>query len=180
MSNNDEQVYVTTESQFVDKGNMVSEPSDLATRGTRLGAAALDLLILVLFFIPGVVLFFVMGDGFENADNLANADQTQLMIDIYLHSAVFLLAYIVINGVLLYKYGQTMAKRLLNIKIVRTNGDRIGFGRLLGLRIILIQVICQVPLIGFLFMIINVLFIFREDHRCIHDLITDTKVIDAY
>mgnify|MGYP000727867469 CR=1 FL=1 len=178
MSNNDEQVYAAPESELMDENTMQIDESDLATRGTRLGAAALDLLILILFFIPGVVLYFVMGDGFENAD-YANTNQMQLMIDIYLYSGVFLLAYVVINGILLYKHGQTMAKRLLKIKIVRTDGDRVGFARMLGLRIVLIQVLYQIPVLGFLFMIVNLLFIFREDHRCIHDLIADTKVIDT-
>jgi uncharacterized RDD family membrane protein YckC len=173
MSNNDEQVNIALQSEQHDEINMLSDSAELASRGTRLGAAFLDTFILVLFFIPGLVIFSLMGGDFSNPD------QAQLMKNIYTYCALFIIIYMVINGVLLYKYGQTIAKRLLNIKIVRTDGERIGFKRLLGLRIVLIQLLYQVPVVGFLFMIVNVLFIFREDQRCIHDLIANTKVVST-
>lgn len=173
MSNNDEHVYAAPEAELMDENSLHLDNTDLASRGNRLGAAVLDIFIMILFFIPGVILFAVM-DGDFNAD-----DSTQLMIDIYLYSGIFLIIYLIINGVLLYKYGQTIAKRLLNIKIVRTDSSRVGFGRMLGLRIVVIQLLYQIPVAGSLFALVNVLFIFREDQRCIHDLIADTKVINS-
>ncbi|MGK0370472.1 MAG: putative RDD family membrane protein YckC [Glaciecola sp.] len=173
MSNNDEQVYSAPESVLVDESNTLMGDDNLASRGSRLGATILDVFIMVLFFIPGIVIMALMGGNFSGDD------ATQMTMDIYLYSGVFLLAYFIINGVLLYKYGQTMAKRLLKIKIVRTDGTRTAFGRMLGLRIVLIQVLTQIPIIGALFALVNVLFIFREDQRCVHDLIADTKVINT-
>lgn len=174
MSNNDEQVYAAPKAELQDEHNMVLAPDiDLAARGTRLGAAILDFVIAILFFIPGVLLMYMMGGDFSGED------ETQMIVDIYMYSAVFLLIFFVINGVMLYKHGQTIAKRLLNIRIVRADGSRVGAGRMFGLRIVLIQLLYQVPLVGFVFMLVNILFIFREDQRCVHDLIADTKVIEA-
>jgi uncharacterized RDD family membrane protein YckC len=34
-----------------------------------------------------------------------------------------------------------------------------------------------VPLLGLIVAPVDVLFIFRNDHRCLHDLIADTKVV---
>lgn len=42
-----------------------------------------------------------------------------------------------------------------------------------------IQVLYQIPVAGSIFSLVDVLFIFREDHKCIHDLIADTIVIDV-
>jgi uncharacterized RDD family membrane protein YckC len=173
MSNNDEQVCTAAESVFGDENTMLLENSTLASRGIRLGAAVLDMFIMILFILPGIAIMVMMGGDFSGLDS------AQITTEIYLYSGVFLPAYFIVNGVLLYKYGQTMAKRLLKIKIVRNDGTRTSFGRMLGLRIVLIQVISQIPYIGILFALVNVLFIFREDQRCVHDLIADTKVIDA-
>jgi uncharacterized RDD family membrane protein YckC len=35
----------------------------------------------------------------------------------------------------------------------------------------------SIPLLGGLFSLVNVCFIFRDDRRCIHDLIADTIVV---
>ncbi|MBD3392455.1 MAG: hypothetical protein GF418_10265 [Chitinivibrionales bacterium] len=44
---------------------------------------------------------------------------------------------------------------------------------------ILVGALQGIPILGSLFALINVLFVFREDHRCIHDLIAGTKVVSA-
>ena len=52
-------------------------------------------------------------------------------------------------------------------------------GRLLGLRIILMWMLESIPFLGPLFSLVNVCFIFRDDRRCIHDLMADTVVVKA-
>lgn len=174
MSENQEQVYAAPESELQDETTTDGEYGNLAGRGTRLGAAILDTLIIVIFgVLPGVALMYMMGGDFTAADD------TGVTLNIYLYSAPFFLILMGVNLYLLYKYSQSIAKRLLKIKIVRSDGSRIKFGRLLGLRIILIQVLYQIPIIGSLFSLVDALFIFRQDHKCIHDLIADTIVIDV-
>ncbi len=85
-------------------------------------------------------------------------------------------AFIVINGKLLICNGQTIGKKALGIKIVDTNGNlpekqhlikRYGVYFLPG----------QIPVIGQIISLINVLFIFGPEKRCLHDLLGDTIVI---
>jgi uncharacterized RDD family membrane protein YckC len=35
----------------------------------------------------------------------------------------------------------------------------------------------QIPLVGLLFWLVDSCFIFREDQRCLHDLVAGTRVI---
>jgi len=52
-------------------------------------------------------------------------------------------------------------------------------GRLLALRTLPVWVAAQVPWVGGLLGIIDVLFIFGKDRCCIHDKIAGTKVINV-
>ena len=49
----------------------------------------------------------------------------------------------------------------------------------IGLREIVPAIIGAIPLIGFVFYIVDVCFIFRTDRRCVHDLMANTKVVIA-
>jgi uncharacterized RDD family membrane protein YckC len=81
--------------------------------------------------------------------------------------------------VLLYRSGQTIGKKIVGIRIVRTDGSRAGLLRILGLRYIVPGVISAIPLLGFFFALADALVIFGEQRRCIHDYIADTIVVDA-
>ena len=85
-----------------------------------------------------------------------------------------LLAYPIVQVVLLVEYGQTIGKRLGGIRIVMMSaGENGGFVPNVLLRAWLNFIIGIIPLYG----LVDVLFIFREDRRCIHDLIAGTRVI---
>jgi hypothetical protein len=58
-------------------------------------------------------------------------------------------------------------------------GRKPAFGRLIGLRIRDCWAIGLVPIIGPIYSIVDVLFIFRDDRRCIHDHIAGTRVVVA-
>ncbi|WP_395339467.1 RDD family protein [Ningiella sp. W23] len=148
----------------------------LADRLKRLGAVVLDtLIIIVLAGIGGLIMALYSG-LFSDSPNSADLSQSKVP---FMIAIVMSTIYFLINGQLLYRYGQTIGKRFLKIKIVRRDGSRASFRRLLSLRIVLIQLLYQVPLAGSVFSLVNALFIFREDRRCIHDMIADTIVIDA-
>ena len=89
----------------------------------------------------------------------------------------FLLGIIIYNLVLLDRAGQTIGKKALGIRIVRLNGDRVSLGRLLGYRWFLVMAISIVPVVGTIFSVVNALFIFGNEQRCIHDYLADTKVV---
>jgi len=137
----------------------------LAERGTRLGAAILDSLFFLLVMIP---IFFIIESNDDTAITIA--------VSITAIAAIVLIGF---NLKFLYENGQTIAKRILGIKIVRTDGERCGLARIIFLRNFVIGLLGNIPLIGPIVSIANPLFIFRGDRRCLHDLIADTKVIVA-
>ena len=49
---------------------------------------------------------------------------------------------------------------------------------MIGLRYLPTAVVTQIPLIGSILGITDILFIFGQERRCVHDLIAGTKVID--
>jgi uncharacterized RDD family membrane protein YckC len=71
--------------------------------------------------------------------------------------------------------GQSIAKKMLGIKVVRRDGARASLARLIWLRNVLNWFISIVPLYGLL----DSLFIFGEARQCLHDKIADTIVIKA-
>ncbi len=152
------------------------EDMELAGRGTRLGAVIIDSLIilvpLMLAFIPLMMAFGAAGTGAGGADALG----VGAIIAIAIGSIGFL-ALFVVNLVMLHRTGQTIGKRLLNVKIVRTDGSRAGLTRIFFLRMFVPGLIGGLPFIGYVFSIVDPLFIFQESRRCVHDLIADTIVV---
>lgn len=77
---------------------------------------------------------------------------------------------------LLTTLGQTIGKKAMNIKIVKTDTEENGgFVTNVLIRGILNGIIGFVPF----YALVDILFIFREDRRCIHDLIASTRVVEA-
>ena len=62
---------------------------------------------------------------------------------------------------------------MLDIKIVKLDGANGGFMTNVLMRDIVNGLICLIPLYG----LVDILFIFSEERRCIHDHIAGTKVI---
>ena len=75
--------------------------------------------------------------------------------------------------------GQTIAKKILGIKVVRTDGSAASIGRIFWLRNVVNSLLAAIPLIGFLYSIVEVLFIFGDSRQCLHDKLADTIVVKA-
>jgi uncharacterized RDD family membrane protein YckC len=84
-----------------------------------------------------------------------------------------------INGILAYRNGQSIAKKWLGIKDVRTDGSRVSFARIFWLRNVLNACFSLIPLVGGFYGLIDALFIFGSAKRCVHDYIADTIVVRA-
>ncbi|MDC0713561.1 RDD family protein [Stigmatella sp. ncwal1] len=70
--------------------------------------------------------------------------------------------------------GQSIGKRMRGIRVVRSDGSPASLGRIILLRNVVpsaINAACG------LFSLIDALFIFQDDRRCLHDQIADTKVV---
>ena len=133
--------------------------SMLAGRGRRLVATVVDAIV-----VPIVVFFLMLVSGaFEHAEDYVGV--RPLVSGLLLAVGGYLLP----NGWLLFRRGQTLGKLATGIAIASVgSGDVPAFWRLM-LRGLL-----------FLFLpVIDVLFIFRGDRRCLHDLICGTRVVST-
>ncbi len=100
--------------------------------------------------------------------------------------AVFLIiALAIVGGINLWmmrRYRATIGKRVLKIRMVRADGSEAGIARLVFLRglpqWILSGLGNYVPFVGLL-SLIDVLFVFGNRRRCVHDYIADTIVVKA-
>ena len=90
-----------------------------------------------------------------------------------------LLAYFVYSIALVYLYGQTFGKRMMDIRVVRVDGSRVTFARFVFLRWLPLAIVGCIPFIGGIVGLIDPLLIFRESSRCLHDDIADTRVVTA-
>jgi uncharacterized RDD family membrane protein YckC len=99
-----------------------------------------------------------------------------IVISVMVAATVALLA---VNLVLLHRHGQTIAKRWLSIRVVRSDGSHCALLRIIFARWLPVTVLGAIPLLGYAVSLADALFIFREDRRCLHDLIADTIVVRA-
>lgn len=142
--------------------------SSRATRGARLSAALVD----------GVILFvLVLVSGLAAGVGRGVTRGTVPALPGVIIFGVFGLALVIGNIVMLSRSGQTLGKWALRIAIVRTDGSRCELWRLLVLRIFVVRAIGFVPGFGPLFSLVDVLMIFGEERRCVHDYMADTIVV---
>jgi uncharacterized RDD family membrane protein YckC len=142
---------------------------NLAERGSRLGAALLDILIAMVCMGPGIGCMIAAG---EDNESLKNTGITLIGIG--------MLALVIVQFYMLTTRGQTLGKKIVGVKIVRfADSSKPGFVHACLLRAIVPSLIANIPLLGLIFSIVDVCFIFGEERRCLHDLIAGTKVVKA-
>lgn len=140
----------------------------LASRGSRLAASLLDGIAACVLMVPIFVSAVMADAGGRGSAPLGGA--------LVFGSMMFLLAFIVYQISLLVREGQTIGKKAMNIRIVDyTSGEVPGWGRLLGMRYGVNSVLGNIPL----YTLIDILLIFGEERRCIHDYLAGTKVVEA-
>ena len=161
--------YATPVAELVDT-NTAAEDDNLASRWARLGAALLDTLIISVVTLPAVW-YFVWRD--------IELAQWEPSMTYFLGAPVAgFLVWLLIQGYFLSNYAQTLGKRIVGIQMVYVDsGQPASFADLVLKRYLPVQLVAAIPHIGGLFNIVDVLFIFRADKRCVHDLIAGTKVI---
>jgi len=140
----------------------------LGGRGLRLVAVIIDgLLQFAAYWVVSLALPWSMFN--------TNPSVSQMVTGAVLGVGLFF----VLQGFLLVTRGQTIAKMLLGLRIVRRDGSKVGAARMLGLRYAIGIVISVLPFIGFIYVLIDSLLIFRDSRQCLHDQIADTIVIKA-
>ena len=146
--------------------------NDPADRGTRLAAAIVDSIIFgAMVYAP---LMFAMISGSAKAESgTANTDTTLVLAAGLTFVGFVVWCWLTISR--MKANGQSIAKKFLHIKVVRTDGSPVSLGRLIGLRNIVTMLISFIPL----YSILDMLFIFGESRRCLHDKLADTIVVKA-
>ena len=87
---------------------------------------------------------------------------------------------VMLQGLFLAFRAQTIGKMLLGLRIIDVaTGRRAGFARLVFLRMLVTSLLSALAGIGWIFGLIDCLFIFRDDRRCLHDFIAGTRVVRA-
>lgn len=129
----------------------------LATRPSRLGAKLIDVAVWV---GAGAVVAIVF------------AASTPLGFLLLLVMGV---GIPIVQIALLARDGQTIGKKIVDIRIVSVEtGENVGFGSNVAMRAWVTFLLGAIPF----FAIVDILFIFRDDQRCIHDLIAGTHVVE--
>jgi uncharacterized RDD family membrane protein YckC len=140
----------------------------LASRESRLGSVMIDGIIIMAIVMP---LQWKMG-MFENPE--ANS----LIANVAWGAGAFLLS-VLIQGYFLATRAQSIGKMALKIKIVTLDGENADLKRILLLRMLPITLVGMIPVAGGVLTMVDPLFIFRADQRCVHDHIAGTRVVRA-
>ncbi len=163
--------YAPPQSNIVPAGNP-DEVQRLASPWQRLGASLLDTLIVMVVFLPIMWLSGYFTRTMERAGKGGSWDPEQL-----LWAVIGFAIMLALNWSHLGR-GQTIGKGIVKLRIVRKNGAPAERSHIILKRILPLQLIAQVPLLGALICFIDSLCIFRSQHNTLHDDIADTKVID--
>ncbi len=140
--------------------------STLASPWIRFVAVFVDGLIAGLLLVP----FGVLAEN-ENTP-------TQTTEAVAIATILLFVALLVTQVVLLSTRGQSLGKMAVGVRIVGAVDSRNpGFGNVVLLRGAVPSLIFAVPVVGWIFWVVDALFIFRDDRRCIHDLMASTVVV---
>lgn len=155
-------------------------PSDglrKADRLTRLLAVFIDgLVISVPAFGLAIGLAVYVG---AQGDLTHESFRSPVLIGAVVAFVLYVLGFTAYQIYWLWKNGQTLGKKLMKIRIVRSDGVPAELWRLLVLRYLVPTLAGAVPFVGGLFSLADPLFIFGDEKRCLHDLLADTIVVDA-
>lgn len=86
---------------------------------------------------------------------------------------------LLVDGWLLYAFGQSLGKKALGLRVVRMDGSRVDFARLFFLRGGCANLVNFIPAAGPLLALVDVCMIFRDSRQALHDQIADTVVVTA-
>jgi len=120
-------------------------------------------------------LFGVDGPRIFTREQMIVLPYSWIFVWLVISQGIFLL----LQGKLLAKYGQTIGKLNLNIVIVdRVTREKLPFGKLYLKRYLVFDSFLLFGwLLGLIFRLIDFAFLFRKDRRTIRDLVANTVVI---
>jgi uncharacterized RDD family membrane protein YckC len=141
----------------------------LAGRWTRFVASFVDSFIGMCYGFP--ILYLL---GFWRY--LAAGQEPPFALTIAL-AALSFVCFLVIHGYFLKTKGQTIGKLLTGIRIADLDGNLPEFSKVVLLRYLPVSLVALVPVVGPYLSLVDVVFIFGSERRCIHDMLAGTKVV---
>ena len=151
-----------------------TEELELSGRAVRLGAFFVDgIVAFVMIYLPALIVLVATG----SADAVFEPSATTINVSVLGLAGLLCLcgfiSWVWITVILVARNGQTIGKRLLEIKVVRSDGSPASLGRIFWLRNFVNGLLGVIPLYG----VVDLLFIFGVRQQCIHDLLADTIVV---
>lgn len=144
-----------------------------ADPGTRLGAVLLDGVIIAAMTALPMVAVLLAGTPFIGRQPGSGANIIVALVPLLGLAGAIVWCWLTVKYV--KENGQTIAKRIVGIKVIRTDGSPASLGRIFWLRNVVNGLLGVIPLYN----LIEVLFIFGERRQCLHDKIADTIVVRA-
>jgi uncharacterized RDD family membrane protein YckC len=142
-----------------------------ADLGKRFVGFLADLLGFAAFLVPGIALLIV---GVATAGN-RNGEPPTVAIIGFLLIPVGLIAYCVVSIYLLITRSQSIGKYFVGTQIMDYESDLpADFVKCFLLRVLVNGMLGIVPFYG----LVDILYIFGDEHRCLHDQIAGTYVAD--
>jgi uncharacterized RDD family membrane protein YckC len=164
----------TPPSATIDAAPAPAGTAALAERGSRLAAVLLD----GVTFLPMGILFGI-GMAMAPRGTDAPAAPSPMMGVLMGIGGLYALGIAIYQIYLLSTRGQTLGKKWMGIKIVKLDGSNPGFVGAVLLRAFVNGLIGAIPYLGMVYSLVDILMIFREDRRCVHDMIAGTRVVKA-
>jgi uncharacterized RDD family membrane protein YckC len=158
----------------------------LASLWQRFAGFLIDTFFPLLFVIPGsipiaITVFRLVAEANANPGQTTKLDSTAIAM-LSVGGGIILvggLLMLILQIYLLWTRSQTLGKYFVKAQVVDfETGKPANFLSCGVLRILVNGLISNLPCIGFIYGIADTLFIFRDDRRCIHDLIASTTVVD--
>ena len=151
---------------------MTEATQEFASRWKRLAAALLDACVGIVVTFP-VMMALGVFQQIREGQQMSVGQQ----VFFFFFGLVMLLA---VHGYFLATYGQTVGKRLIGTRIVSyADGQILPLAKVFDLRYLPLSIVAQIPIIGGVFAVVDILFILGQEKRCVHDLVAGTKVVNA-
>lgn len=170
-----------SESAFSGATSAVAPTAENASLGLRLVAALIDGSLKTLCWLPAAAAVWqTVADDIIAGQQPNVATLMTAMNGVVLKALPFLVGLAAVQCVLLSLRGQSIGKLLLGLRIVRhADNAQAGFVHAFLLRGTVPWMIEQIPLLGGLFWLVDVCFIFGDERRCVHDYIAGTRVVSV-
>jgi uncharacterized RDD family membrane protein YckC len=157
--------------EFQYSGGGDDEPAD---RGIRLVASLIDAAIMFAVMVP----IMLVGGYIDQVIQAYQTGESTLGLQ-FMWGLIGIIVSFLIQAYPLNATGQTWGKKVMRIKIVDMDGLQPSLAELQGKRYGFAQGIGLIPCLGAVVQLVDVLMIFRDDRRCLHDHVAGTKVVVA-